>query len=187
MTGRSTDPINSRRNSRRHWLLGAIMGGGVMLPVLASAVEWQSCGRGKAEAWGWLDVARIELRRADCAQPWQMENRDQPWRLSFDYLRKVPAKAFRKSAMTILERQLQLDDAERQLLTDFHDHYRDVEKDDQYRLTYLPTQGLTLEFNGERIGHLDDRRLGAAYGAIWLGESPFDQALRQQLLFGAKR
>lgn len=166
------------------WCLGAMLSMGIALPALADATDWQICGRGKAEAWGWLDVAKIELRRSDCTEPWRLDGDSAPWQLTFNYVRSVPAKAFRKSATVILERQLQLSKGEQQLLAEFHQHYADVEDNDQYRLTYLPGRGLSLELNGGEVGRLNDERLGYAYAAIWLGEAPFDQSLRQQLLFG---
>jgi hypothetical protein len=70
-------------------------------------------------------------------------------------------------------------------LDELHAGYRDVQRGDRYTLTYLPAQGLWLEFNGERIITVPDAEFAALYFGIWLGEEPLSEPLRQQLVSAA--
>jgi hypothetical protein len=70
-------------------------------------------------------------------------------------------------------------------LDELHAGYRDVQQGDRYTLTYLPAQGLWLEFNGERIITLPDAEFASLYFGIWLGEKPLSEPLREQLVSAA--
>jgi len=60
--------------------------------------------------------------------------------------------------------------------------YRDVDPGDRYALTYLPGVGTELALNGRSLGVVEGDDFAAALFAIWIGERPLDEALRDQLL-----
>ncbi len=53
---------------------------------------------------------------------------------------------------------------------------------DRYAFTYLPERGTELSLNGEPLGTLPGVDLAKALFAIWLGEVPLDDSLKQALL-----
>lgn len=60
--------------------------------------------------------------------------------------------------------------------------YRDVQPGDRYALTWFPDRGISLNLNGEQLGSFNNKTLARALFAIWLGEQPGDQDLKQALL-----
>ncbi|SFX56795.1 chalcone isomerase family protein [Marinospirillum alkaliphilum] len=66
----------------------------------------------------------------------------------------------------------------------FLELYQDVQPGDRYALTWFPDQGISLNLNGEALGRFSDERLARALFAIWLGENPGDERLKQALLGG---
>lgn len=68
-----------------------------------------------------------------------------------------------------------------------HESYRDVQPGDRYTLSYLPRQGLWLEFNGEEMFALEDGAFATVYFGIWLGDKPLSEPLREALLASADK
>ena len=63
-----------------------------------------------------------------------------------------------------------------------HQSYQDVKPGDRYALTYIPGEGTELAKNGVRLALVPGEEFAEAYFRIWLGESPLDRDLRDQLL-----
>ena len=62
--------------------------------------------------------------------------------------------------------------------------YRDVKVGDRYRLTYVPGNGTTLSYNGEALGTIPGADFATDYFGIWLGETPLNEAFRDQMMAG---
>ena len=62
--------------------------------------------------------------------------------------------------------------------------YEDVEPGDRYALTYVPGIGTELALNGRQLGLVEGEDFSAALFAIWIGDDPLDESLREQLLAG---
>lgn len=105
--------------------------------------------------------------------------------LELRYLREVKAADIRRTADTILARQLDADTLARlrPAVETLHRAYRDVGPGDRYRLCHLPGAPLRLYFNGRLAAEVAARDLARAYFAIWLGErAPISEDLRRRLL-----
>lgn len=60
---------------------------------------------------------------------------------------------------------------------------QDAKKDDVYEIHYLPGVGITVFYNGTEKGKVScDVAFKKAVWAIWLGESPADEGLKEGML-----
>ena len=53
---------------------------------------------------------------------------------------------------------------------------------DRYALSYVPGQGTELTLNGRRLVLVEGADFARVYFAIWLGERPLDDGMRDRLL-----
>jgi len=109
---------------------------------------------------------------------------DVPRRLEIEYFWSIPADAFPKATRDGISRNV--DPATVGRIGDQIDQlnrlYQDVAPGDRYALTYVPGVGTELALNGESLGVVEGVDFSAALFAIWLGEQPLDESLRDQLL-----
>lgn len=134
--------------------------------------------------WKWVIKAYVAaLYLAPEAQPTQVFE-DVPKRLEIEYFYAIAAEDF---GMATLER-VRLNVSEDELkglkprIEQLNQLYRDVEPGDRYAFTYLPGQGTELSLNGEALGTIPGVDLARALFAIWLGDVPLDDSLKQALL-----
>lgn len=107
-----------------------------------------------------------------------------PKRLELEYFWDIGGEKFGPVAESALERNLDERSFERlrpQIET-LHQSYQDVKPGDRYALTYIPGEGTELAKNGVRLALVPGEEFAEAYFRIWLGESPLDRDLRDQLL-----
>ena len=140
--------------------------------------ELDQCGQGDLVALVFYTVGQGLLWRDDCERPFELEADERRY-MEFRYEESIPADAFVESAEFYLRRNgIQTDES----LDRFHQAYRAVEPGDTYAVAYEPGSGLRLLLNGEELGKLEDPLLSRRYFAIWLGDRPFDEDLKKQLL-----
>ena len=68
-------------------------------------------------------------------------------------------------------------------ITTLHRSYRDVRSGDRYALVFDPSDGLRLEFNGQKLASVNSAEFAQLYFGIWLGNSPLSDRLRSALLY----
>jgi hypothetical protein len=109
---------------------------------------------------------------------------DVPKRLELSYFWSISGADFGKAGDQILAQNVdaQTFAALRPRLDRINAWYRDVKPGDRYSLTYVPGAGTELALNGKRIGVVEGADFAAAYFRIWLGDTPIDTRLRDQLL-----
>jgi hypothetical protein len=107
-----------------------------------------------------------------------------PKRLELEYFWPIAGEKFGPAAESVLERNLDEQSLERlrPQIEALHEQYQDVKPGDRYALTYLPGEGTELAKNGLRLALVPGEEFARAYFSIWLGESPLDRELRDQLL-----
>jgi hypothetical protein len=109
---------------------------------------------------------------------------DVPRRLEIEYFWSIPAGVFAKATRDGISRNV--DPATVARIGDQIDQlnrlYEDVAPGDRYALTYVPGVGTELALNGESLGVVEGVDFSAALFAIWLGEQPLDEPLRDRLL-----
>ena len=120
----------------------------------------------------------------DGAAPADALEADVPKRLDLSYFWSIRGADFGKAGDHILAQNV---DAQtlatlRPRLDQINAWYRDVKPGDRYSLTYLPGVGTELALNGSRLGVIDGADFASAYFRIWLGDTPIDTRLRDQLL-----
>jgi hypothetical protein len=109
---------------------------------------------------------------------------DVPRRLEIEYFWAIPADAFARTTTDLIARNA--DAAARERLADplekLNALYRDVQAGDRYALTYVPGKGTELALNGVPLGVVEGAEFSSALFAIWLGDQPLDEMLRERLL-----
>jgi hypothetical protein len=104
--------------------------------------------------------------------------------LELRYVHPIRAEQFVAAAVDTLARNhtpTELEAVKREIET-LHALYRDVGKQDRYRLLYMPGKGTSLFLNGKLLGTVPGARFAAIYFGVWLGDNPLDKKLKQQLL-----
>ena len=61
-------------------------------------------------------------------------------------------------------------------------YYVDLKKGDCYELTYIPEIGTKFKLNGELKGIIKGKRFAEILFSVWLGERPFDQKIKEEIL-----
>jgi hypothetical protein len=109
---------------------------------------------------------------------------DVPRRLEIEYFWGIPADKFAKATVEGISRSTDPATFERlrRRIDQINKLYEDVEPGDRYALTYVPGVGTELALNGRRLGVLEGADFSAALFAIWVGDEPLDESLRNQLL-----
>lgn len=109
---------------------------------------------------------------------------DAPRRLEIEYFWAIPRGAFADATREGIRRNVSAEALERlsPTIERFSSLYEDVEPGDRYALTYLPGVGTELARNGRSLGVVAGAEFAAAIFSIWLGESPLDEGLKEQLL-----
>lgn len=109
---------------------------------------------------------------------------DVPKRLELEYFWSIRGASFAEAGDEILERNVSAETLEaiRGRVERLNAAYRDVKPGDRYALTYLPGRGTELAHNGDPIVTIEGADFASAYFRIWLGETPIDAPLRDELL-----
>lgn len=64
-------------------------------------------------------------------------------------------------------------------------YFVDLKPGDRFSLTYIPNVGTKFAHNGELVGTITGREFARALFAVWVGERPFDEGLKNQILGAA--
>jgi hypothetical protein len=109
---------------------------------------------------------------------------DVPRRLEIEYFWGIPAKGFARATVDGIARNVDAATlaALRGPIERFNGFYADVRPGDRYALTYVPGMGTELAMNGESRGNVEGADFSSALFSIWLGQEPFDDSLKAQLL-----
>ena len=141
-------------------------------------------GSGEAHYMGFVEVYEAALygKRGVAAE--QLLRRDVPMCLRLDYQRAIGREDIVKAAETVLKRQNEASALEplRARIDRFHAAYVDVGDDDHYVLCYAPDAGSELALNGKTVVRIKGRDFAAHYFALWLGEQPLSESLKEALL-----
>jgi len=105
-------------------------------------------------------------------------------RLEFNYLVGISGPDFGAAAEKLLARNFPAGTLAplRDRLDRLASAYVDVRPGDRYALSYLPGVGTELTLNGRRLALVEGADFARVYFAIWLGERPLDDGLRDRLL-----
>lgn len=105
-------------------------------------------------------------------------------RLEFNYLVGIEGRDFGPAADKLMARNFPAESLAplRERIERLHAAYVDVKPGDRYALSYVPGQGTELTLNGRRLALVEGADFARVYFAIWLGERPLDDGLRDRLL-----
>ncbi|MBA2408467.1 MAG: chalcone isomerase family protein [Gammaproteobacteria bacterium] len=155
----------------------------------AQTMQWNGAtielkGSGEAHYLGFIDVYEAALYGKPGVAARQLLTRDVPMCLRLDYQRAVSREDIVKAAETVLKRQNEASALEplRARIDRFHAAYVDVGDDDHYVLCYAPDAGSELALNGKTVVRIKGRDFAAHYFALWLGEQPLSESLKEALL-----
>lgn len=113
---------------------------------------------------------------------------DVPRRLEIEYFWEIPRHLFAEATRDGIARNVDRAtfDAIAPRIERFNSFYADVRPGDRYQLTYRPGVGTELALNGESRGLVEGADFAAALFSIWLGDDPFSESMKQQLLAGSR-
>lgn len=113
-------------------------------------------------------------------------HRETARQLEISYFKPVKAEHFAKATDKLIQRNLKKCEYRQMKSTidRFLALYRDVKPGDRYSLTYVPGKGTALALNGQPLGIFEGNLLSRALFAIWLGDKPISDDLRDQLVYG---
>jgi hypothetical protein len=109
---------------------------------------------------------------------------DVPRRLEIEYFWSIPAALFAEATIDGIRKNVDADRF-RELgpqIERFNALYADIAPGDRYQLTYLPRVGTELALNGSPLGRVEGADFAAALFSIWLGDEPFSESMKEQLL-----
>lgn len=145
--------------------------------------EWQQAGEALYRWRGLIPLYRAVLLWAPGTAPEKVLE-DVPKSLEITYLRSLRGDQLAESGTRLL--RTQIDETAwkriRERVERLHGWYGDVREGDRYRLTYRPGLGTELALNGRSLGMIEGADFAQAYFAIWLGNHPAQQKVREQLL-----
>ncbi|GAA3963800.1 chalcone isomerase family protein [Allohahella marinimesophila] len=144
----------------------------------------EQCGTGELVAYRFFTVGHAALYRQACDQPWALPAKEAATIL-FRYAREIPAHAFPEAAEEMLARNIHDSQLKAQMpsrLEAFHAAYEAVDEGDLYQISYQQDLGLSLMLNQKQLAVLEDGPLARLYFSIWLGDDPFDEDLKDDLL-----
>lgn len=126
-----------------------------------------------------FDIGTAELNLADCADAADMLA-PVTKQYAIRVVRPMDGEALGDSGRKLLERNL----GEGAALAAFacmNEAYVDMQPGDRVEVSFLPGQGLLLRMNDAVLAECPSGDEGAGYFAIWFGEKPFDEDLRDAL------
>lgn len=113
-----------------------------------------------------------------------VKSAQEPFHLTFRYLREIDKSIILKSADRMLEKNLTPEEraaiAER--VATINEAYTGVRDGDTSSLTFQPDTGTTLRINGEPKVTIPGEDFARLYFRIWLGPKALSQDLRDHLL-----
>lgn len=138
------------------------------------------CSQTEISVMKFIDVADAALYSSDCQQLPVLADDVQ---LSFIYHREIAAEDFIEAAETLLRRNLSASDYQQieREMESFNAGYESVAEGDRYDIR-RSNAGLALFKNQRLVSQHPSDRLGERYYAIWFGDNPFNQKLKQDLL-----
>ncbi len=111
-----------------------------------------------------------------------------PQRIEVQYFVNIPGKklndyTLERMKFNVSQEELEKLKAQTDLMANY---FVDLKPGDRFALTYLPRVGTKFEHNGQMTGSIAGSGFARALFAVWIGEKPFDEALKQRILGGGK-
>jgi hypothetical protein len=111
-----------------------------------------------------------------------------PKHLEVKYFVNIPSHKLSDFTIDRMEKnfnakELSLLDNEISLMKDF---FVDIQSGDLFSLTYIPDQGTVFSHNGSVTGIIPGEQFAEAIFSVWIGEKPFDQRLKNDILGRSK-
>ncbi len=109
---------------------------------------------------------------------------DHAKQLELRYFISIKADELAQSCQTMMQRNLSKKQYHRlqNRLQQANAVFKDVHPGDRYTISYAPTQGTTIAFNGQELIVVGGADFAQAYFSMWLGQHPIDTSMRQELL-----
>lgn len=105
-------------------------------------------------------------------------------RIEVEYFVNIPGKKL--NAYTLDRMKYNVRDQEMQELKPelalMEKYFVDLKPGDRFALTYEPGMGTKFEYRGRLVGIVDGASFAKALFSVWIGEKPFDEQLKAQIL-----
>jgi len=151
--------------------------------ITDQGLDWQLSGKSQYNFKGIIPLYTTALYVIDLAHATRMME-DVPKRLVISYLRGIPGEKMITNGDRTLRENLTPEQA-RQIwdrVERMNAQYGDVKENDQYVLQYIPGVGTQLWFRGVLKDTIPGEDFGSWYFAIWLGEKPVSEKVRDTLM-----
>ncbi len=105
-------------------------------------------------------------------------------RIEVEYFVNIPgeklnAYTLERMKVNVSEDELNDINAEIKMMGNY---FVDLKKGDRFSLTYIPGVGTKFAHNGKETGVIEGQQFAKALFSVWIGEKPFDQKLKNQIL-----
>jgi len=165
---------------------GSVLWLGLSATVSAKAPQdhlaWQKLSQATA-TWLFMDIYTAELfvdKQSPKPTQTDLLGDSTPLQLKLCYLKSIDREQIIEAAEhalpTNLSPAIQAD------VTAIHQAYRSVKPGDCYQLSYQPSMGTTLSFNGSPVFQSKQAGFKATYFGIWLGKNPLSESVKSQLI-----
>ena len=148
------------------------------LALALGDAELRNCSTHEVEKF-FFDLGTAELNLANCA-----DARDMLAPVTKQYAirvsRPMDGEALADSAVKLLGRNLGAG-ADHEAFACMNEGYEDMQPGDRVEVSFLPGEGLLLRLNDRVLAECPSDDAGARYFAIWFGDEPFDEDLRDAL------
>ena len=148
------------------------------IAMAAAGADLRNCSTHEVEKF-FFDLGTAELNLADCADAERMLA-PVPKQYAIRVSRPMSGEALADSAAKLLDRNLGAG-AEHASYACMNEGYEDMQPGDRVEVSFLPGEGLLLRLNDKVLAECPSDDAGARYFAIWFGEEPFDEGLRDAL------
>lgn len=107
-----------------------------------------------------------------------------PKRIEVEYFVSIPSEKLKRFTVESMEdnvgrRQVDMLAGQIQMMGEY---FVDLKPGDRFALTYLPDVGTKFEHNDKLTGVIQGSDFARALFSVWIGEKPFDDSLKEQIL-----
>ncbi len=105
-------------------------------------------------------------------------------RIEVEYFVRIPAKKLsdytvERMKVNVLEDELAQIRDEIEMMRQY---FVDLKPGDRFALTFIPGEGTKFAYNGRLTGVIEGDLFARALFSVWIGERPFDERLKRQIL-----
>ncbi len=107
-----------------------------------------------------------------------------PKRIEAEYFVNIPGEKLNNFTIETMRKNVTEDEWEflKTEIKQMGEYFVDLKAGDRFSLTYIPAIGTQFSHNGNLVGTIKGIEFAKALFSVWIGENPFDDRLKEQVL-----